>query len=164
LDALEREWACSALANFVLEPESLQVLMENNVIKRLSERLVDTDPMVQVGAAGALRNLAVEGNEVVREEMLKKDILTPLLHLFPEAVTRLKAINSDPTAENLEKKGIISSFLEQILVILWCLWYAQQLPCNYHALIIFLFLVVSLLRSLLSSSTHRTSFSRVCWR
>ena len=122
VDAVEREWACSALANFALEAESLQILMQNNVIKKLSERLIDSDPMVQVGAAGALRNLAVEGGEAIREEMLKKDILTPLLHLFPEAVNRLKTVNSDHSAENLEKRGVISNFLEQILVILWCLW------------------------------------------
>jgi len=100
----------------------VRVLMQNNVIKRLIERLIDSDPLVQVGAAGALRNLAVDGAEAPREEMLKKDILTPLLHLFPEAVARLKTINTDPSAENLENKGIISNFLEQILVILWCLW------------------------------------------
>lgn len=122
IDAAEREWACSSLSNLVLEPESLQILMQNNIIKRLSERLIDQDPLVQVGAAGALRNLAVEGDDNIRREMLKKDVLTPLLHLFPEAVGKLKAINSDVNAENLEKKGFISSFLEQILVILWCLW------------------------------------------
>lgn len=123
IDALEREWACSALANLVLEPESVKVLLSHNVIKRLIDRVIDSDPLVQVGAAGALRNLAVEGDEGTREEMLKKDIMTPLLHLFPDAVSRLKVINADPTADNLEKKGIVSNFLEQILVILWCLWW-----------------------------------------
>jgi len=53
--ATEREWACSAVANLVEEPQALEVLLKHNVLDLLIARLVDTDRTVQVSAAGAIR-------------------------------------------------------------------------------------------------------------
>jgi len=119
--ASEREWACSSLSHMVLDEESLKVLMQNGLIKKLIERLIDPDPQVQMSAAGALRNLASEGDELICSELVKNDIMTPILFLLPKAVDMTQTYNLDPSVENMEKKGIISRFLEQLIVILWCL-------------------------------------------
>ncbi|XP_055955315.1 HEAT repeat-containing protein 3 [Patella vulgata] len=78
----EREIGCSILVSLVSQQEAVPVLLKHNIIKILGPLIVDPSPDVRCRSLGALRNLSVDGGHEVCEEMIKKDVMTPLVALF----------------------------------------------------------------------------------
>ncbi|XP_041375452.1 HEAT repeat-containing protein 3-like [Gigantopelta aegis] len=78
----DKEVACSTLANLVTQNGAIPILLQQNVIKILAPLIVDTNPHIRHVALGALRNFSVDGGHEVCEEMIHKDVLTPLVAFF----------------------------------------------------------------------------------
>ncbi|XP_061196542.1 HEAT repeat-containing protein 3-like [Saccostrea echinata] len=111
----ERECSCTTLANLVSQPSAVKILLQHNVVKILAPVILDKNPEIQVKALGALRNLSVDGGETVCQEMVKKDVLTPLLILF-------KQYDSNWTPEKStgkKHKDFKSSIFTEAVHILW---------------------------------------------
>ncbi|KAK3603405.1 hypothetical protein CHS0354_009384 [Potamilus streckersoni] len=80
----ERECGCTTIAGVVSQPGAIQVLMKQNIVKILAPLMLDPHLPVRLQAAGALRNLSVDGGPEICEEMVKKDVLTPLVTLIQQ--------------------------------------------------------------------------------
>eukprot|EP00741_Cyanophora_paradoxa_P003979 tig00000743_g3866.t1 len=95
----DRENACAFLANIVLQGEhERQILLRENVIRKLSSRVIDTSVAVRAAAAGALRNLSLCLDHEIRDRMVHDDALTPLIVALIQAIETLKgeAAQGDP--------------------------------------------------------------------
>lgn len=79
-----RECACTTIAGLVSHPGTLTELLKLNVVKILGPLVLDHSWDIRHRALGALRNLSVDGGMEVCEEMVAKDILTPVLALVKQ--------------------------------------------------------------------------------
>ncbi|KAI0308362.1 ARM repeat-containing protein [Multifurca ochricompacta] len=112
-----------------------------NVVGTLIGRLTDPEEEVIVEAAGALRNLCIDGGYEICAEMYNKNILAPLRRSSPKYLslslynpmgegskhlgfqissTLAQYIDNSNTApENAQK--VVYEFAENVITILWCL-------------------------------------------
>ncbi|XP_053391759.1 HEAT repeat-containing protein 3-like [Mercenaria mercenaria] len=79
-----RECACTAIAGLASHPGTLAAFLKLNVIKILGPLVLDHSWDIRHRALGALRNLSVDGEVTVCEEMVAKDVLTPVLALVQQ--------------------------------------------------------------------------------
>lgn len=79
-----RECACTSIAGLVSNPSTLAAFLKLNVIKIIGPLVLDHSWDIRHRALGALRNLSVDGGEDVCQEMVAKDILTPVLALVQQ--------------------------------------------------------------------------------
>lgn len=79
----DRAWAAAAISNLVSDKPSLDILLSHNVIGCLIESLKAPPVSVQIEVAGALRNIAMFGQDSVGSEMYHKGILDPLFEFIP---------------------------------------------------------------------------------
>ncbi|KAF8506519.1 ARM repeat-containing protein [Russula emetica] len=121
-DPVERKWACVAVSNLIYnDPSARRLLQGKNVVGTLIGRLTDSEEEVVVEAAGALRNLCIDGGYEICAEMYNKNILAPLSTFVPKISSILaQYIDSPKTApENAQK--VVYEFAENVITILWCL-------------------------------------------
>ncbi|KAF8274277.1 ARM repeat-containing protein [Lactarius quietus] len=121
-DPVERKWACVAVSNLIHnDPSTRRLLQGKNVVGTLIGRLTDSEEEVVVEAAGALRNLCIDGGYEICAEMYNKNILAPLATFIPKISSVLSQyVDSPKTApENAQK--VVYEFSENVITILWCL-------------------------------------------
>ncbi|KAI0003848.1 armadillo-type protein [Russula compacta] len=121
-DPVERKWSCVAVSNLIYnDPSTRRLLQGKNVVGTLIGRLTDSEQEVIVEAAGALRNLCIDGGYEICAEMYNKNILAPLATFIPKISSTLaQYIDSPKTApENAQK--VVYEFAENVITILWCL-------------------------------------------
>ncbi|XP_046356548.2 HEAT repeat-containing protein 3-like [Haliotis rufescens] len=141
-----RECGCSTLANLVSQPEVIPLLLQHNIVKIVAPLIVDPSPHIRHVSLGALRNLSVSGGHEVCEEMVQKDVLTPLVLLFQKYGVgwlpdkKEKIVKHDDTSENIFAEAVhllwnicessdlaVSVFNRETLV-------QYLLPCLQHQL------------------------------
>ncbi|KAI0053405.1 ARM repeat-containing protein [Auriscalpium vulgare] len=121
-DPTERKWACVAVSNLIYnDPSTRRLLQGKDVVGVLIGRLADSEEEVVVEAAGALRNLCIDGGYEICAEMFNKNIIAPLRTFIPKISTTLaQYIESPKTApENAQK--VVYEFADNVITILWCL-------------------------------------------
>ncbi|KZP25341.1 ARM repeat-containing protein [Athelia psychrophila] len=121
-DGAERKWACVAVSNLIQnDPSTRRLLQGKNVVGILITRLSDSEEEVVIEAAGALRNLCIDGGFDICAEMYNKNILTLLKTFVPKLSTTLSQYldRSDATPHNAQK--LIYEFADNIITIMWCL-------------------------------------------
>ncbi|TPX54650.1 hypothetical protein SeMB42_g00182 [Synchytrium endobioticum] len=119
LDVDDRAWTASAIAHLAAEnQQTRQLLLANNVIGELSKAMADPNPEIAVEIIGALRNLALEDEVNILEEMKMKNVFDLLLsHLIRIAEALLpNQIQPDITAD--EKAVPLYRLAEQCLLLL----------------------------------------------
>ncbi|XP_012883339.1 PREDICTED: HEAT repeat-containing protein 3 [Dipodomys ordii] len=79
-----RECACAGLARLVQQRPALPSLARRDAVRQLGPLLLDPSLAVRETAAGALRNLSACGGFEVCDDMVTKDIMTPLVALLKE--------------------------------------------------------------------------------
>lgn len=122
-----------------------RLLLSNNLIGLLIERLNDPDPTVAVECLGALRNLAVSSPPSIVSEMHNKRLLLPLTttHFtalgplvlqargaapvpapkqptLPASAEQRRAAEED-NARDEAKRKLVWDWSENVLTLLWCL-------------------------------------------
>ncbi|XP_067652836.1 HEAT repeat-containing protein 3-like [Haliotis asinina] len=140
-----RECGCSTLANLVSQPEVIPLLLQHNIVKIVAPLIVDPSPHIRHVSLGALRNLSVSGSHEVCEEMVQKDVLTPLVALFQKygvgwLPNKEKNIKHQDTPENIFTEAVhllwnlcessdmaVSVFNKETLI-------QYLLPCLQHEL------------------------------
>ncbi|KAF8167406.1 armadillo-type protein [Crassisporium funariophilum] len=121
-DAAERKWACVAVSNLIQnDPSTRRLLQGKNVVGALITRLTDSEEEVVVEAAGALRNLCIDGGYDICAEMYNKNILVPLRTFIPKISARLSEFLAAPKTapENIQKS--VYELADNVITTLWCL-------------------------------------------
>ncbi|KAF9225574.1 ARM repeat-containing protein [Gyrodon lividus] len=121
-DGAERKWACVAVSNLIQnDPSTRRLLQGKNVVGALITRLSDSDEEVWIEAAGALRNLCIDGGYDICAEMYNKNILAPLKTFVPKISTTLSQFLESPQNPPENAKKVVYEFADNVITILWCL-------------------------------------------
>ncbi|VDB84234.1 unnamed protein product [Peniophora sp. CBMAI 1063] len=121
-DAAERQWACVAVSNLIYnDPSTRRLLQGKNVVGALITRLSDPEEEVVVEAAGALRNLCIDGGYDICAEMYNKNILAPLSTFIPKISNMLSQYLESPKAAPENAQMLVYAFADNVVTILWCL-------------------------------------------
>ncbi|KAF8899116.1 armadillo-type protein [Infundibulicybe gibba] len=121
-EASDRKWACVAVSNLIQnDPSTRRLLQGKNVVGALIDRLTDSEEEVVVEAAGALRNLCIDGGYNICAEMYNKNILAPLKTFVPKISSALSNFLDSPTAAPGNAQKLIYEFADSVITVLWCL-------------------------------------------
>ncbi|KAF8560138.1 ARM repeat-containing protein [Imleria badia] len=121
-DGSERKWACVAVSNLIQnDPSTRRLLQGKNVVGALITRLSDSEEEVWIEAAGALRNICIDGGYDICSEMYNKNILAPLRTFVPKISTILAQFLESPQNAPENAKKVVYEFADNVITILWCL-------------------------------------------
>ncbi|XP_054426293.1 HEAT repeat-containing protein 3 [Pteronotus mesoamericanus] len=114
-----RECACAGLARLVQQRPALPDLARRDAVRRLGPLLLDPSLGVRETAAGALRNLSACGGFEVCDDMVTKDIMTPLVALLKECSAGLDS-NEMSSQEKKDRNGnSVESIANEAVNVLW---------------------------------------------
>ncbi|QRV80293.1 ARM repeat-containing protein [Ceratobasidium sp. AG-Ba] len=121
-EVAERTWACAAVSNLIQnDPGTRRLLQGKNVVGALILRLADESEEVVAEAAGALRNLCIDGGFDICAEMFNKGVMSPLKEFIPKISGRLQTVLDDPKSAPEKVQSLVYEFAENVITILWCL-------------------------------------------
>ncbi|KAJ2875457.1 hypothetical protein GGH93_001610 [Coemansia aciculifera] len=144
-DANDRVWAAASSSNLLMseDPAVRRLLLANNVVSELIERMTDPVPDVILQVTGALHKL-VAIDQGAAEEVSRKNIFGAIQALIPRLANSIDGIikNSDDDAKlTVDERNIVFQTTDNLISILWVLcetvpWSLKQI--NNMALIPFL--------------------------
>ncbi|KAF6288167.1 HEAT repeat containing 3 [Rhinolophus ferrumequinum] len=114
-----RECACAGLARLVQQQPALPGLARRHAVRRLGPLLLDPSLAVRETAAGALRNLSACGGFEVCDDMVAKDIMTPLVALLKECSAGLDSNEMPPQEKNDQNRNSIENIANEAVNVLW---------------------------------------------
>ncbi|KAH7914731.1 ARM repeat-containing protein [Hygrophoropsis aurantiaca] len=121
-DGGERKWACVAVSNLIQnDPSTRRLLQGKNIVGSLITRLSDSEEEVWIEAAGALRNLCIDGGYDICAEMYNKNVLAPLKTFVPKISTALSQFLENPKTSSESAQKVVYEFADNVITILWCL-------------------------------------------
>ncbi|THH03370.1 hypothetical protein EW145_g6312 [Phellinidium pouzarii] len=121
-EAQERTWACSAVSTLIQnDPSTRRLLQGKNIVGVLINRLSDSVEEVVVEAAGALRNLCIDGGFDICAEMYNKNILAPLRTFIPKISNALHSLLTSPKSAPESASELIYGLAENVITLIWCL-------------------------------------------
>lgn len=127
-----RECACAGLARLVQQRPALPDLARRDAVRQLGPLLLDSSLAVRETAAGALRNLSACGGFDVCDDMVAKDIMTPLVALLRECSSGLDSNEMSPQEKADKKRNSIESIANEAVNVLW-----NVCECSSRAVSIF---------------------------
>ncbi|XP_019311538.2 HEAT repeat-containing protein 3 isoform X4 [Panthera pardus] len=114
-----RECACAGLARLVQQRPALLGLARRDAVRRLGPLLLDPSLAVRETAAGALRNLSACGGFEVCDDMVTKDIMTPLVALLKECSAGLDSNEMSPQEKKDQNRNSIENIANEAMNVLW---------------------------------------------
>ncbi|XP_066099274.1 HEAT repeat-containing protein 3 [Saccopteryx bilineata] len=114
-----RECACAGLARLVQQRPLLPDLARRDAVRRLGPLLLDPSLAVRETAAGALRNLSACGGFEVCDDMVTKDIMTPLVALLRECSAGLDSNEMCPQEEKDRNQNSVENIANEAVNVLW---------------------------------------------
>lgn len=117
----QRECGCTGIAGLISQPRAITCLLQHNVVRILAPLILDTSLQVRHRALGALRNLSVDGGLSVCEEMVHKDLLTPLVAFFKQY-----GVDWTPDKSAKKQKDFRTEAFEEGTHLLWNLCEASE--------------------------------------
>ncbi|XP_004408576.1 PREDICTED: HEAT repeat-containing protein 3 [Odobenus rosmarus divergens] len=114
-----RECACAGLARLVQQRPALPGLARRDAVRRLGPLLLDPSLAVRETAAGALRNLSACGGFDVCDDMVTKDIMTPLVALLKECSAGLDSNEMSPQEKKDQNRNSIENIANEAMNVLW---------------------------------------------
>lgn len=114
-----RECACAGLARLVQQRPALAGLARRDAVRRLGPLLLDPSLAVRETAAGALRNLSACGGFEVCDDMVTKDIMTPLVALLKECNAGLDSNEMSPQEKKDQNRNAIENIANEAVNVLW---------------------------------------------
>uniref|UniRef100_A0A8C5PWI9 HEAT repeat containing 3 n=1 Tax=Leptobrachium leishanense TaxID=445787 RepID=A0A8C5PWI9_9ANUR len=114
-----REFACASISTLVQQKQIIPAFLQRDVVRCLGPLLLDKCMSVRETAAGALRNLSTCGGFDVCDDMVTRDIMTPLVALLRECTTGLD-VNMEPTMKTKSlSKDCVEDIATQAINVLW---------------------------------------------
>uniref|UniRef100_UPI00398F6F7E HEAT repeat-containing protein 3 isoform X2 n=1 Tax=Pristiophorus japonicus TaxID=55135 RepID=UPI00398F6F7E len=114
-----REFACANISKLVQEKKVIPSFLQKDAIRCLGPMLLDPSVAVRETAAGALRNLSACGGYDVCEEMVKQDVMTPLIALLRECCAGLDANVVIPQNQKDADKNYVEDIANEAIHLLW---------------------------------------------
>ncbi|XP_071460268.1 HEAT repeat-containing protein 3 isoform X2 [Marmota flaviventris] len=114
-----RECACAGLARLVQQKPVLPALARRDAVRRLGPLLLDPSLAVRETAAGALRNLSACGGFEICDDMVTKDVMTPLVALLKECSAGLDSNEMSPQEKKDQSKNSIENIANEAVNVLW---------------------------------------------
>ncbi|NWS43911.1 HEAT3 protein, partial [Probosciger aterrimus] len=114
-----REYACASISKLLQEQQAIPAFLQRDVVRCLGPLLMDYSLAVRETAAGALRNLSACGGFEVCDDMVSKDIMTPLVALLKECSTGLDANQLSPEKCIEMDKNYIEDIANEAINLLW---------------------------------------------
>ncbi|XP_053770706.1 HEAT repeat-containing protein 3 [Desmodus rotundus] len=114
-----RECACAGLARLVQQRPALPDLARRDAVRRLGPLLLDPSLAVRETAAGALRNLSACGGFEVCDDMVTKDIMTPLVALLRECSAGLDSNEMSAQKEKDRSGSSVENIANEAVNVLW---------------------------------------------
>ncbi|XP_053438132.1 HEAT repeat-containing protein 3 isoform X3 [Nycticebus coucang] len=114
-----RECACAGLARLVQQRPVLPDLARRDAVRRLGPLLLDPSLAVRETAAGALRNLSACGGFEICDDMVTKDIMTPLVALLKECGAGLDSSGMSPQDKKDQNRNSIENIANEAVNVLW---------------------------------------------
>ncbi|KGL93300.1 HEAT repeat-containing protein 3, partial [Charadrius vociferus] len=127
-----REYACASISKLLQQQHVIPAFLQRDVVRCLGPLLMDHSLGVRETAAGALRNLSACGGFEVCDDMVTKDIMTPLVALLKECSTGLDANQLSPKKCKEMNKNYIEDIANEAINLLW-----NVCECNNTAVYIF---------------------------
>ncbi|XP_042653467.1 HEAT repeat-containing protein 3 isoform X2 [Tyto alba] len=127
-----REYACASISKLLQQKHVIPAFLQRDVVRCLGPLLMDHSLAVRETAAGALRNLSACGGFEVCDDMVTKDIMTPLVALLKECSTGLDANQLSPKKCREVNKNYIEDIANEAINLLW-----NVCECNNTAVYIF---------------------------
>ncbi|XP_048211611.1 HEAT repeat-containing protein 3 isoform X2 [Perognathus longimembris pacificus] len=114
-----RECACAGLARLVQQRPALPILARRDAVRQLGPLLLDPSLAVRETAAGALRNLSACGGFEVCDDMVTKDIMTPLVALLKECGAGLESNEMSPQEKKDQNRNSLENIANEAVNVLW---------------------------------------------
>ncbi|XP_048648183.1 HEAT repeat-containing protein 3 isoform X3 [Marmota marmota marmota] len=114
-----RECACAGLARLVQQKPVLPALARRDAVRRLGPLLLDPSLAVRETAAGALRNLSACGGFEICDDMVTKDVMTPLVALLKECSAGLDSNEMSPQEKKDQSKNSSENIANEAVNVLW---------------------------------------------
>ncbi|KAA0723430.1 HEAT repeat-containing protein 3 [Triplophysa tibetana] len=122
LDKLEspsadlREYACASISRVVQQSQIIPAFLQRDAVRKIGPLLLDHSLPVREAAAGALRNLSVCGGPEVCENMVRQDVLTPLIALMRECCA---GFDVNPSPAKRGQKHTVENVANEAVNLLW---------------------------------------------
>ncbi|XP_063801421.1 HEAT repeat-containing protein 3 isoform X2 [Pseudophryne corroboree] len=114
-----REFACASISKLVEQKQVIPSLLQRDAIRCLGPLLLDKCMSVRETAAGALRNLSTCGGFEVCDDMVTRDIMTPLVALLRECSAGFDS-NLEPSIKSKDSpKNYVEDIANQAINVLW---------------------------------------------
>ncbi|XP_077314476.1 HEAT repeat-containing protein 3 [Lithobates pipiens] len=114
-----REFACANISKLVQQKQVIPSFLQKDAVRCLGPLLLDRCMAVRETAAGALRNLSTCGGFEVCDDMVTRDIMTPLVALLRECSTGLDS-NLVPSTNGKDlPKNYVEDIANQAINVLW---------------------------------------------
>ncbi|XP_001371296.2 HEAT repeat-containing protein 3 isoform X1 [Monodelphis domestica] len=114
-----RECACAGLARLAQQQPTISALTRRDAVRQLGPLLLDPSLAVRETAAGALRNLSACGGFEVCDDMVTKDIMTPLVALLKECSAGLDSNETSLKKNKDLNKNYIEDIANEAVNVLW---------------------------------------------
>ncbi|KAJ1935979.1 hypothetical protein EC988_008325, partial [Linderina pennispora] len=121
----ERVWAAASASNLLASDDSnvRRLLLANNAISLLIERLSDDSADVVVQVAGALRNLAAV-DQGAAEEMVRSNVFMAIHSVIPRLAKSIDDIlkqNEAGQKLDMEERKVVFLTADNLISVLWAL-------------------------------------------
>ncbi|KAI7814690.1 HEAT repeat-containing protein 3 [Triplophysa rosa] len=122
LDKLEspsadlREYACASISRVVQQSQIIPGFLQRDAVIKIGPLLLDHSLAVRETAAGALRNLSACGGPEVCENMVRQDVLTPLIALMRECCA---GFDVNPSPAKRGQKHTVEHVANEAVNLLW---------------------------------------------
>ncbi|XP_053127293.1 HEAT repeat-containing protein 3 [Hemicordylus capensis] len=127
-----REFACASISKLLQQKQTIPAFVQRDVVRCLGPLLLDKSLVVRETAAGALRNLSACGGFDVCDDMVTKDVMTPLVALLKECRAGLDENNGSLKESKELNKNYIEDIANEAVHLLW-----NICECNGTAVSIF---------------------------
>ncbi|KAL8194949.1 UNVERIFIED_CONTAM: HEAT repeat-containing protein 3 [Gekko kuhli] len=127
-----REFACASISKVLQQKQTIPAFVQRDVVRCLGPMLLDQRLAVRETAAGALRNLSACGGFDVCDDMVTKDVMTPLVALLKECQAGLEERNDSVKETKDTNKNCVEDIANEAVNLLW-----NVCECNSTAVSIF---------------------------
>ncbi|XP_078527495.1 HEAT repeat-containing protein 3 isoform X1 [Lissotriton helveticus] len=114
-----REYACASISRLVQQKQIIPSFLQKNAVRCLGPMLLDKSLAVRENAAGALRNLSACGGFEVCDDMVSKDIMTPLVAVLRECSSGLETSVELDRKEQEPSKNYVEDIANEAINLLW---------------------------------------------
>lgn len=114
-----REFACASISRLVQQTQIIPSFLQRDVVRCLGPMLLDKSFAVRETAAGALRNLSACGGFEVCDDMVKQDVMTPLVALLKECSAGFHSNSVLSPKSKDEQKNYTEDVANEAINLLW---------------------------------------------